>query len=89
MRKGIVVLLVLAMLLLAACGPSIEVHSMNLYGMSCDACERQIVDLLERLDVEVLSISAADGYVEFEYNSRDISLEVILQVLERNGYTTD
>jgi len=92
MRKGIVViLLICAILLFAACGDSganLETAQLTLGDMGC--CDGGTVRaILNSLGVTAMSISATDdegGILEFRYDPEAVSLRDIMNALAANGF---
>ena len=54
-------------------------------GIFCGGCEGRAVEALEAVGVTVLDISAADDFVEVEFDSDEISLEEVKAVLTEQG----
>ena len=87
--KKIFVLLLCSVLLFAACSGDTQTTTLNVYGMVCSICEGEVTDVLHEIGVEVLSISAINDSVRLRFDTTEITLQEIQNILQEYGYTFD
>ena len=88
MKRKIFILLLAAILLFAACGSSadsMQQVTIDVNGMFCMSCEGRLTGALEEAGVTVLDISAAEDFVEVEFDSDEISLDEIQEIILAQG----
>lgn len=85
---SLLVLLLCLVLMVSACQSAdpIVQATIDVEGMFCGGCEGRVTAALEDMGVTVLDISAADNFVEVEFNSNDVSLSDMTAILEDAGF---
>ena len=89
MKKIFFAVMMCLLLLFAACSGDTQTTTLNLYGMVCSICEGEVTDILRDINVEVLSISAINDSVRLRFDTTEISLVQIQNVLFEHGYTSN
>lgn len=86
MKKLCTIIVVILMTLTLTACQGAQTRNWNISGMNCAACERSVRTILEDIGVTVVSISAREDSIEFEFDPSDISEADIIQALEYGGY---
>ena len=87
MKKILIVFIIGTALLLTACRGSNNTTTLDVYGMTCGACESRLRTALEEVGVTVVSVSAVDNNVVFEFDENNMTLADIQIAIVDAGFT--